>query len=221
MPSSFNLLGFLFVMAGWIFSVCLHEFAHALVAWHGGDESVAHKGYLTFNPLRYTNKVSSLLLPLLFLFMGGIALPGGAVYINRSRLRSRGWDCAVSLAGPAANALLLAFLMAPFWLGLAPRRTEFVIWPAYAFVCRLQISAILFNLIPVPPLDGFGAVSAYMEPAARARIYALGNYLFMGLLIALVQTPLGAGFWQFQDAASDALGIPAELALEGYGMMRF
>src|SRR6267143_6454520 len=71
-----------------IFSVCLHEFGHAIVAYYGGDTSVLEKGYLTFNPLIYTHPVYSLLLPVLFMMLGGIGLPGGAVYIERDRLRS-------------------------------------------------------------------------------------------------------------------------------------
>src|SRR3972149_188316 len=102
---------FLVVLIGWIFSLCLHEFAHALVAYYGGDYTVKDKGYLTFNPLKYTHPVYSLLIPMLFLLMGGIGLPGGAVYIETWRLRSRRWESAVSLAGPSAH-LLLATLLA-------------------------------------------------------------------------------------------------------------
>src|SRR3990170_3823694 len=101
---------FLIVLAGWIFSLCLHEFAHALVAYRGGDYTVREKGYLTFNPIKYTHPVYSLLLPMLFLLMGGIGLPGGAVYIEKWRLRSKAWETAVSLAGPAANGLLALIL---------------------------------------------------------------------------------------------------------------
>src|SRR5574342_1062426 len=97
---------FAIVLFGWIFSLCLHEFSHALVAYLGGDYTVREKGYLTFNPLKYTHPVYSLLLPLLFLAMGGIGLPGGAVYIERHRLRGPRWETAVSLAGPAMNALV-------------------------------------------------------------------------------------------------------------------
>ncbi len=101
---------FLVVLIGWVFSLCLHEFAHAFVAYQGGDFTVRDKGYLTFNPLKYTHPVYSLLFPMLFLLMGGIGLPGGAVYIEKWRLRSKTWETAVSLAGPAANALLALVL---------------------------------------------------------------------------------------------------------------
>ena len=101
---------FIVVIVGWIFSLCLHEFSHAVVAYYGGDTSVKDKGYLTFNPLKYTHPIYSIVLPMVFLLLGGIGLPGGAVYIETWRLRSRRWEAAVSLAGPASN-LLLAILL--------------------------------------------------------------------------------------------------------------
>src|SRR5512139_1174738 len=101
---------FIIVIVGWIFSLCLHEFSHAVVAYYGGDTSVREKGYLTFNPLKYTHPVYSILLPMIFLLLGGIGLPGGAVYIETWRLRSKRWESAVSLAGPTANMLMAVVL---------------------------------------------------------------------------------------------------------------
>ena len=90
---------FIAVMICWILSVCVHEFAHALVAYLGGDKSVVAKGYLHFNIFAYIHPVTSILLPALFLFMGGVPLPGGAVYIDDRALRSPAWRSAVSAAG--------------------------------------------------------------------------------------------------------------------------
>src|SRR5678815_2748961 len=70
---------FYIVTVAWIFSVCLHEFGHAVVAYKGGDYTVRDKGYLTFNPLKYTDPLFSIILPVLFVALGGIGLPGGAV----------------------------------------------------------------------------------------------------------------------------------------------
>src|SRR5258707_3361059 len=131
-----KIITFLVVLVGWVCSLCLHEFSHALVAYYGGDTTVKDKGYLTFNPLKYTNPMYSLVLPLLFLVAGGIGLPGGAVYIETWRLRSRGWMSAVSLAGPTAN-LILAIV-----LGLILRfahPTSSGIWPGLAFLGLLQV----------------------------------------------------------------------------------
>src|SRR5512142_3232633 len=135
---------FIIVIIGWLFSLCLHEFSPALVAYYGGDTSVRENGYLTFNPLNYTHPVYSILLPMVFLLLGGIGLPGGAVYIERWRLRSKGWESAVSLAGPAAN-LFLAVVLAVV-LRFAPPGAGGV-WPALAFLAMLQVTALVLNLI--------------------------------------------------------------------------
>src|SRR5689334_6721712 len=70
---------FVFVLGGWIASVCVHEFAHAYAAYRAGDRSVESRGYLTLNPFKYTHPVLSILMPLLAIVGGGFALPGGAV----------------------------------------------------------------------------------------------------------------------------------------------
>ncbi|MEL7209419.1 MAG: site-2 protease family protein, partial [Actinomycetota bacterium] len=79
---------FVFVLVGWVVSLCLHEFAHAVTAFVGGDRSVADKGYLTLDPRHYAEPGLSLVLPILFVLLGGIGLPGGAVWINRAAERS-------------------------------------------------------------------------------------------------------------------------------------
>ncbi|MEM9137739.1 MAG: site-2 protease family protein, partial [Cyanobacteria bacterium P01_F01_bin.42] len=94
-----SLVWALLVFAGFILSVCLHEFGHAIVAYWGGDRSVQQKGYLTLNPLKYTHPTYSIVMPLIFLLLGGLPLPGAAVYINTRALRSRGWRSAVAVAG--------------------------------------------------------------------------------------------------------------------------
>ncbi len=157
---------FLVVLIGWVFSLCLHEFSHALVAYYGGDTTVKDKGYLTFNPLKYTHPVYSLLLPLVFLMMGGIGLPGGAVYIERWRLRSKQWETAVSLAGPFSNALL-ALILGLILQGMPISSSG--IWPGLAFLAFLQISAVVLNLIPLPPFDGFGAIEPYIPMDIRMK----------------------------------------------------
>ena len=86
--------------------------------------------------------------------MGGIGLPGGAVYIERWRLRGPRWETAVSLAGPAMNGLVAIIL------GLVLRFTsvgQTAVGPGLAFLALLQVSALVLNLIPVPPFDGYGA----------------------------------------------------------------
>ncbi|MGH3655515.1 MAG: site-2 protease family protein, partial [Micromonosporaceae bacterium] len=95
-----GLAAFGFVLGGWLVSLCLHEYAHAATAYHSGDHSVVEKGYLTLNPLKYSHVLLSIVLPLVFVLLGGIGLPGGAVYINPHALRNRVRESLVSAAGP-------------------------------------------------------------------------------------------------------------------------
>src|SRR5262245_37361926 len=134
-----NLECFVIVSILWVFSLSLHEFGHAWVAYRGGDHTVAEKGYLTMNPFRYLPPVQSLLLPLLFVILGGIGLPGGAVYINRELLRSRAWDTAVSLAGPAMDLLLIVIIGMAFKLGWIPHERENLMTTSMAFALALLV----------------------------------------------------------------------------------
>jgi len=209
---------FLLVTAGWIFSVCLHEFGHALVAYKGGDHTVREKGYLTLNPLRYTHPIYSLLMPLVFLFLGGIGLPGGAVYINETLLRSNGWRTAVSLAGPAMNVLLVQVLCLPFWFGFVDGNFA----PALAFLCWLQISAVIFNLLPIPPLDGFRALSPWLPVDLRNRMLASSNIVLWVLFIVMWNVkPVNDAFWNLVNGIAGSLGIDPHLAQEGLRQFRF
>lgn len=210
---------FLVVLVGWVFSLCLHEFSHALVAYIGGDTTVREKGYLTFNPLKYTHPVYSLLLPLLFLVMGGIGLPGGAVYIEKWRLRSRGWISAVSLAGPASNALLALILSVV--LSLAPISNS-GLWPALAFLALLQITAVVLNLIPVPPFDGYGALEPHLDTNLQMKVNQFGGAMVWIVFLVLWYVPfISRAFWGLVGLISHAIGLPVQLAIAGLSQFQF
>ncbi len=210
---------FLVVLIGWIFSLCLHEFSHAVVAYFGGDTSVRDKGYLTFNPLKYTHPVYSLLLPLLFLVMGGIGLPGGAVYIETWRLRGKGWESAVSLAGPLSN-LALAVALAVV-LQFAPASGG-GIWPGLGFLALLQISAVVLNLIPVPPFDGYGALAPFLNLELRAKIAQFGVYITLAVFVVLWYVPfVNSLFWEIVFWLGRFLDLPFDLVMQGYSLFRF
>jgi Zn-dependent protease len=233
-----SLFTFVVVVIGWVFSVTLHEFAHALVAYLGGDYTVRDKGYLSFNPLKYTHPMTSIALPLLFLAMGGIGLPGGAVYIERHRLRSKWWGAAVSAAGPAANLLLALLLSAPFWLGLV--ETDIIefriwfgstgpgggiwedtnLWSAVAFLAMLQVTAVAFNLLPIPPLDGFGIIEPLLDQRTQFQMRQLGMYGLL-LIFIILWTPLGNQFWDVVFDMVGTLHIPGELIREGFRNFMF
>ncbi len=213
---------FTIVFLGWIASLSLHEFLHALVAYLGGDWSVKEKGYLTLNPLKYTHPPYSLVLPMIFLLLGGIGLPGGAVYIETWRLRSSAWRSLVSLAGPAAN-LLIAIVLS-LLLQFAPTDTlaQNSPWPGIAFLAMLQISALVLNLIPLPPFDGYGIIEPYLSDQIRERIDAWRIWIMLIVFLALWNIPLiNSMFWLQVYILGIRLGIPFELAIIGLQRFRF
>ena len=215
----------LFVVAGWVVSVCLHEFSHAVVAYLGGDRDVAASGYLTLNPLRYTNVVMSLVFPVVALLLGGIGLPGGAVYVNPAALRSRGWDSLVSLAGPVANALIALLIGAVFDLAFTfgwVNRANVVFFEALAFLGFIEVFAVVLNLLPIPPLDGFGILRPWLPWSVRSMAARLGmsGYLIVFLVLFYVP-PVSAAVAEVVGRLTDLAGIDPQLAGLGSDHMRF
>jgi len=197
----------------------VHEFAHAAVAYRGGDTSVKDKGYLSLNPVKYLDPMGSLILPVVFLVMGGIGLPGAAVYIDRSRLRSAHWDSVVSLAGPAMNFLILV-LLAIVLSTPAVASSDYA--PALAFLALLQASAIVLNLLPLPGFDGYGALWPYLPPALRTQFDRYAGYAVFALFLLLfLVPPVARAFWLLVALLTDAVGIPVLLAQAGYAEFRF
>ena len=210
-------MNFVIIFFGWIFSLCLHEFSHAFVAYHGGDYTVKEKGYLTFNPLRYTHPFLSIILPLLILFMGGIGLPGGAVYIETWRIRNRYWLSGMSLAGPAANGLVVIVLA--ILLRVLPASTS-NIWPGISFLLVLQIWAILFNLIPIPGLDGYGVIGPFLNPAIQMQMERIRGYGILILILVLWYVPyVMKFFWLVVILISSIFGVDFNLAIQGQGYL--
>ncbi|MBF6589372.1 MAG: site-2 protease family protein [Ktedonobacterales bacterium] len=177
-----------FVLVGWVFSLCLHEFAHAATAFLGGDDSATTRRYLSFNPLLYINPLLSIILPLLFLLIGGIGLPGGAVYLQRGRIRSRAWQSAVSLAGPFSNLVFLGVLAVAYRITV---QTAHIYVPlAVAALALFQAFAIILNLLPLPPLDGFQALMYWLPTRWRLSPWASGSYGIFILFLALWYIPV-------------------------------
>jgi Zn-dependent protease len=210
---------FTIVLIGWIFSLCLHEFSHALVAYNGGDYTVREKGYLSFNPLKYTHPIFSIVLPLIFLLLGGIGLPGGAVYIETWRIRNRNWLSLMSLAGPASN--LVVAIVLGIILSLAPVSPT-GIWPALSFLLVLQISAVLFNLIPLPPFDGYNALEPFLPFNVRETVNQFRSAAIWIILLLFWYVPVVANaFWSAVQAISTALGANWMLVAIGLDQFQF
>lgn len=215
---------FLFVTLGWIVSVSLHEFGHALAAYWGGDLAVIQRGYLTLNPLRYTHGFMSIVLPVLVLFLGGIGLPGGAVYINLGAVRSKKLRSLVAISGPLMTGiiiLVLALLVDVFhrYANFA-QHSEFI--GGLNFLIFVQIWALIFNLLPVPGFDGFGALMPFLPPALAHRLYQASSLiLFVFISLYLWDTPVQRIFWQMVSGVMSFLDIDRNLVVYGLDLYQF
>jgi Zn-dependent protease len=208
----------LLVLGGWSVSLCLHEFGHAYVAHRSGDWTVREKGYLTLDIRRYTDPVLSFVLPVLFLLMGGIPLPGGAVWINHGLIRSRGRRSLVSLAGPLSNLVLgvllcLAVAAVPMPGGLAI---------ALSCLALVQVFAFVLNILPVPGLDGFGALEPFL-PAGAVRVAGqVRPWAPLALFALFIAVPgVARAFLLVSGLVFTALGGSYPDALRGYAELQF
>lgn len=191
-----------------IFSVVVHEVAHGWVAKKQGDPTAYMLGRITLNPLPHIDPVGSLLVPTILSL-----LPGGFVFgwakpvpVNPRNFRDykRG-DILVSLAGVTANFFLaigFVFLMAAseWMMGLAPEmaRTWEILRYMGLYGIQINFVLMLFNLIPIPPLDGSHVFYYLLPPRLAVKYRQLGQYgmliLFALLFVggfAFLRWPLG------------------------------
>lgn len=178
-----------------IFSIVVHEVAHGWVALKQGDQTALMLGRITFNPIPHIDPVGSLLVPFLLAMSGSPALLGWAKPVPTNPRNYRNFkkgDILVSLAGVASNfalAWIFAFLLVAIaWLGVAvpgagdwwePMKSMF----QYGVLINLVL--MIFNLIPIPPLDGSHVFYYLLPPELGARYRSLGMYgifIVFGLL---------------------------------------
>jgi len=173
------------------FSVILHEVAHGYMANWLGDPTAKLAGRLTLNPISHIDPIGTLLLPLLLHLSGSPLLIGYAkpVPYNPYNLRGRYGEALVAAAGPATN-ILLAFIF-----GLSMRyfggMMDETMLGAFGIITSINIFLAIFNLFPVPPLDGSKVLSALLPgelgrgyDSIRASFERLG--VFSGTLLILV-----------------------------------
>ena len=211
-----NLIWSAIVFTGFGLSVCLHEFGHAIVAYWGGDHSVKGKGYLTLNPLRYTHLTNSIVLPFIFLLMGGIPLPGAAVYINTAALRGRQWKSAVSAAGPFATLLItLVLAVVISWVpvprSLSPLGTSSLLFEGLALLLTLEVAAVFLNLLPIPGLDGYGIIEPWLPIALQKPLRRVAKYGVWILVGAFWFVPsFSQAFWLAVTFVVQLCNVPPE-----------
>ena len=183
-----------------------HEFAHAWVATRLGDETPRLQGRVTLNPLAHVDWMGTTILPFLSsLFFGGFLGWGKPVYTQINKLKG-GLNglLLVALAGPFSNVIMAVILgaIAAFTLTASPG------FASYAYRgAELSLYLGLFNLLPVPPLDGSKILLALRIPAVIYQEIARAGFL---LLIVLI-TATSLGRWMANWSAQGALWIVSTL----------
>lgn len=176
-----------------IFSVIIHEVSHGVMAYRLGDPTAKYAGRLTLNPVNHIDPVGSILFPLLMLFtsssIGRPILFGWAkpVPYNPYNLRDQKWGPAlVGLAGPLSNLILA--ILAGISLRLLLVRgigEENIMSVILLMMVTINIALMVFNLLPIPPLDGSKLLFAVL-PLSEHTKQSMDQYGFIFLLALIV-----------------------------------
>jgi Zn-dependent protease len=177
--------------------------------------------------------VLSLLLPALYLIIGALPLPGGAVQVNRAAIRSRGAAAMVSASGPLMNivaagiSMALVALFAPTVsfgpIGfIDPGAPHANFWMALSFFAFLQVAVAILNLIPVPGLDGYGIIEPYLRFETRRALEPIRPYgILVVLLLLFFLPPVRDGFSTLVDDILKAAGQPSNGPDQGQSLFQF
>lgn len=205
-----NILGVVVVLCVIVFSMMLHELAHGGVAYLLGDETAKEDGRLTLNPLKHLDPFMSVILPLISYLLGGVVFGGAKpVPVNPHRLKGREWGmAAVAIAGPLTNFVLafVSFLILELTSVNAGSGLVYTILIEMVFV---NLGFGVFNLIPIPPLDGSrvlyvlmpDGVREFMDKMEKFGIYIIyililvGGGVFSSVMTGAIQGIIDGFYW--------------------------
>ena len=177
-----------------------HEFAHAWTATRLGDDTPRLQGRLTLNPLAHVDWLGTTILPALTsLFGGGLLGWGKPVYSNPSKLR---WGlnglALVAMAGPASNVVFAVILaiVAHATVGFAPALAQFAVRGV-----NLSLYLAIFNMLPVPPLDGSKLLLAARIPVVVYNELARAGFLLLVVAVSVSDLGRWMSQWSYEGAA--------------------
>ena len=181
------------IAPGFLLAITVHEFAHGYIAYKLGDPTAKMSGRLTFNPLSHLDPFGTLALVLTRMIGWAKPVPINPRYLKKP-LQDMVW---ISLAGPAANLVIAVILVICLKVisvvamsGLMSPAAEFFLGPLFlivSFGIRINIVLTVFNLIPVPPLDGFNILKGLLPRIHAYKLEAMEPYGFL-ILLALLFT---------------------------------
>jgi Zn-dependent protease len=188
---SFDVIRIIVVVMVILLSMTLHEAMHAFVSYWLGDDTAKRQGRLTLNPVKHIDPFLTLLLPLMLAIVGA-PIFGGAkpVPFNPDRVRYDEWGAAlVAIAGPLTNLLIAFVVFGVYVIGGAPHDGLFAMITLTAVTVNLGF--FVFNMIPIPPLDGSRVLYALAPEFVRRGMEAIERFGVMFVfLIILVASPL-------------------------------
>ncbi len=173
------------------FSIILHEYAHGYIACRNGDDTAYILGRLTFNPLKHIDFVGSIIVPF-FCITSGLPLFGWAkpVPVNPYNLNDKRNDMAkVAFAGPAANLILAAISVLLLKLTVMFLPSAKLLMQVFVYAIMINLLLALFNLMPIPPLDGSKIVARFLPVQAANKYMRFERY---GMLLVIVLILIGA-----------------------------
>ena len=183
---SFDLSGILLNLSVLIFAIVVHEVAHGYVAYRLGDPTAHRSNRLSLNPLDHVDPMGSIILPLILVLTHSPVMLGWAkpVPIDPRYFRHpRRDEVLVSLAGVTAN-LILAGLAGLSFRALAPA-PDSTLGQFLVVACLTNVGLAVFNLMPIPPLDGSHVVAAFLPPGAAERFQRLSGMGFILIYLLL------------------------------------
>lgn len=188
-------MGFFLLLPVLLLSIVVHEVAHALVAKWEGDDTADKLGRITLNPIPHMDLMGSLIVPVALYFLPGSFLFGWAkpVPVNPNNFRNyRMGDIKVSLAGIASNLILAALFTILIVATLKlPLPGALILRQMAGFGLYLNLILAVFNLIPIPPLDGSHVLYHLLPSAWGARYRAFGRYGITVLFLMIFAFPTG------------------------------
>ncbi len=180
----FSFIGAILTLAVFMFSVTIHEVAHGYAAYKLGDPTAKNYGRLTLNPAKHLDLIGTLCI-LLFGFGWAKPVPVNSRYFEHPRRD----DTIVSLAGPVSNLLLALLSLLLFRVCLLFNMPANVFNALQMFLISMasvNVSLAIFNLLPIPPLDGSHLLTCWAPYKWRNAIYALERFGFIGVYLVLM-----------------------------------